>query len=216
MEARLLEVAPVLTGWINVSRGSILLSSNETMERHVEDHGDGVAVLPYDPHRRVALLISQPRLPVLLAGEPPVLEVIAGRLDGASPEDRIAVEAMEEGGVELGELELFVHAWSMPSISTEKLHLYLAQYTRASLVSPGGGRRDEHEEITVHELSLDHLAEAAACGDLTDAKTLILVQALQLKHPHLFASVTLKKKFDADHPLRRPGRGQAASIDSAF
>jgi hypothetical protein len=33
----------------------------------VEDHGDSVGVLPYDPARRVATLVRELRVPVLLA-----------------------------------------------------------------------------------------------------------------------------------------------------
>ncbi|WP_181814704.1 hypothetical protein [Sphingomonas aracearum] len=41
--------------------------------------------------------------------------------------------------------------------------------------------------ITVHELPLAELADRAAAGMLVDAKTLILVQALLLRRPELFA-----------------------------
>ena len=185
--ARVVEMAPVLSGWINVSRGMIACSNGEVIERHVEDHGDGVAVLPYDPDRRVALLISQPRLPVLLADEPAVLEVIAGRLDGLAPERRIVAEALEEGGVALSRLEPVVHVWSMPSISTERLHLFLAPFRASDVVGEGGGAEGEQEHIAVHEHALDALAALAGRGAIQDAKTLILIQALQLRHPHLFA-----------------------------
>jgi nudix-type nucleoside diphosphatase (YffH/AdpP family) len=176
----------VLRGWVSVYRLHLQMPDGVVVERHIEDHGPGVAVLPYDPDRRVALLITQPRAPVLLAGEGDVLEVIAGRLDGADPAERAREEAREEGGVELGRLDPIVHLWSMPSISTERLHLYLAPYSAEARVSAGGGCKDEHENITVLELALADLAAAAAAGRLADAKTLILVQTLQLRRPELF------------------------------
>jgi nudix-type nucleoside diphosphatase (YffH/AdpP family) len=185
--ARVAAVDVVLQGWINVRRVSMAMPDGALVERHVEDHGPGVAVLPYDSERRTALLISQPRAPVILGGEAFVLEAIAGRLDGADPVTRIRAEAIEEAGVDLGSLEHVVRIWTMPSISTERLDLFLAPYTMASRTSQGGGCNDEHENITVHELSLARLAQDADLGRLSDGKTLILVQALRLRKPALFA-----------------------------
>ncbi len=184
--ARIVEADPVLTGWINVTRLKMAMPDGALVERHVEDHGPGVAVLPYDGVRHTALLISQPRAAVLLDGGVPVIEVIAGRIDDTDPATRIRVEAMEEAGVELGELEHVVRLWTMPSISTERLDLFLAPYTQADRTGTGGGCATEHENITVHELPLAELAADADAGRLLDAKTLILVQALRLRQPGLF------------------------------
>lgn len=184
---RLAAMDPILTGWINVARVEMAMSDGALVERHVEDHGPGVAVLPYDHARRTALLISQPRAAVLLGGDGPVLEVIAGRLDDLDAAARVRAEAMEEAGVELGALEHVVRLWTMPSISTERLDLFLAPYALADRTGRGGGCDAEHEDITVHELPLALLADAADTGRLPDAKTLILVQALRLRQPGLFA-----------------------------
>ncbi len=183
---RILSSEPVVKGWINVHRLKLIMPDGVAVERHVEDHGPGVAVLPYDERRRVALLISQPRAAVLMAGCEPVLEVIAGRLDDASAEDRARQEALEEGGVICEILDHVTCLWSMPSISTERLDLYLAPYTEAARVSPGGGCVHEHENIEVHEIALAKLSSDAAAGRLPDAKTLILIQALQIRRPDLF------------------------------
>jgi len=185
--ARIAAVDIVLQGWINVSRVSMKMPDGALVERHVEDHGPGVAVLPYDGKRRTALLISQPRAAVMLGGDTSILEVIAGRLDAADPATRICAEAMEEAGVKLSSLEHVVCLWTMPSISTERLDLFLAPYTIADQIGQGGGCDDEHENIMVHELPLARLAQDADNGRLLDAKTLILVQALRLRKPDLFA-----------------------------
>ena len=185
--ARIVSDVEVLGGWVKVRRAEVLMPDGVMVERHIEDHGPGVAVLPYDPIRKVALLISQPRVPVLLTQDREVLETIAGRLDGSDPADRVRQEAMEEGGIRLKSLDLVVHLWTMPSISTERLHLYLAEYDLADRYGEGGGSADEHENITVLEVSLASLAAAAAAGALPDAKTLILLQALQIRRPDLFS-----------------------------
>ncbi|QTC91185.1 NUDIX hydrolase [Brevundimonas goettingensis] len=187
VKAEVVRDVEILGGWVKVRRTEVRMPDGAVVERHIEDHGPGVAVLPYDPVRKVALVISQPRVPVLLAGGGDIIETIAGRLDGSDPADRILQEAMEEGGVRLTTLELVVHAWTIPSISTERLHLYLAPYEATDRFGVGGGAAEEHENITVREISLADLAVAAASGALPDAKTLILVQALQIRRPDLFA-----------------------------
>ncbi|MEA2985163.1 MAG: hypothetical protein QOD94_1417, partial [Alphaproteobacteria bacterium] len=65
-------------GWCNLLRLRIRVDSSEVI-REVEDHGRAVAVLPYDPVRRTALLIRLLRAPVLLtAGIAELLEAPAG------------------------------------------------------------------------------------------------------------------------------------------
>ncbi len=186
MKPRIVSDVEVLGGWVKVRRTEVLMPDGVVVERHIEDHGPGVVVLPYDPVRKVALVITQPRVPVLLTQDEDIIETIAGRLDGSDPAERILQEAMEEGGVRLGQLELVVHLWTIPSISTERLHLYLAAYDLADRSGEGGGAAEEHENITVREVTLASLAAAAADGTLEDAKTLILVQALQIRRPDLF------------------------------
>lgn len=156
--------------------------------REVEDHGPAVAVLPYDPERRIALLVSQMRPPLLVAGGPEALtEVPAGLLEeGEEPAACAAREAMEEAGVALSSLEPAGEAYSMPGLSTEKIHLFLAAFRATDRVSAGGGLADEHEDITVLEVPLAELAAQADAGTLADMKTLVLVQTLRLRHPGLF------------------------------
>ncbi|OAN54872.1 hypothetical protein A7Q26_22805 [Sphingobium sp. TCM1] len=185
--ASIVSARSVLSGWVNVSRVEMRMPDGAIVERHVEDHGDGAVVLPYDPERRVALLITQPRAAVLLTGGIPPLEAIAGRLDGNDPEICARQEAWEEGGVTLQSLELVVHLWSMPSISTERLHLFLAPYRIDKREGSGGGCLHEHENISVHEIPLNDLIREVASGRISDAKTLILILALRDRYPHLFA-----------------------------
>jgi nudix-type nucleoside diphosphatase (YffH/AdpP family) len=178
----------VYEGWLSVFRLTVRMANGALEERHIEHHGSAVAVLPYDPERRVALLVSLPRPPVMLSGEPDLFEVVAGRIEGAVIEDEARREAEEEAGVRLGPLEPVVNLWTMPSISTERVQLYLAPYSRTDRIGPGGGAADENEGITVHEVSLSRLEALARAGELPDAKTLVLVQALQLRRPDLFRS----------------------------
>jgi len=185
--ARIVEKTLVYDGWYRLFRLGVEMPDGRTAERHLLDNGSAVAVLPFDPRRRVVMLVEQPRAGVLAANEPPLLEAIAGGLDGASPAERIVEEALEEGGLRLTHLDPVANIWPLPPVSTERVQLYLAEYDSKDRVGEGGGADGEHEHITVHEIGLDRLREMVLSGSLTDAKTLILAQALLLRHPQLWA-----------------------------
>lgn len=185
--ARIVARTRVYDGWYRLDRLQLALPGGVLAERHLLDNGQAVAVLPYDAARRVCLLVSQPRAPVIDAGEPPLLEAIAGNLDGATPEMRIVEEAWEEAGLRLRELEPVSNIWPMCPVSTERVQLYLAPYSATQHSGPGGGS-EVNECITVHEIGLDALRDLALGGALSDAKTLILAQALLLRRPELWAA----------------------------
>lgn len=158
------------------------------VRREVEDHGEAVAVLAYDPERRTALLVRQFRAPLFVAGaKMDLIEAIAGLKESEEPEQCARREAMEEAGVALTALDRVATVWSMPGISTERMHLFLASFSAADRTGNGGGRADEEEEIEVVELGLPELARQADAGEITDLKTLALVQSLRLRRPDLFA-----------------------------
>lgn len=174
-------------GWTRLLVATVRLEDGGEVQREIEDHGDAVAVLPYDPERRVALLVRQLRPPVVFVGGPPaLLEAPAGQLDEDDPAACARREAREEVGLTLGELEFVGRPWASPGLSTERISLYLAPYRAADRVTEGGG--DETEHITVAELPLRELAELLREGRLEDLKTVALVQAMLLRHPDLFGA----------------------------
>lgn len=178
----------VYDGWYKFWRLELRLPDGMVVERHLLDNGSAVAVLPYDPVRRVVMLVSQPRAAVLAAEDAPLLEAIAGNLDAASPAQRIRAEALEEGGLRLGELEPVANIWPIPPVSTERVMLFLAAYDHADRVAEGGGAEGEFEHISVHEVGFGILREMVLAGELVDAKTLVLAQALMLRKPELWES----------------------------
>jgi 8-oxo-dGTP pyrophosphatase MutT (NUDIX family) len=93
---------------------------------------------------------------------------------------------MEEAGLELADLVAVGKVYPMPGISTERIHLFLAEYDVASRVAEGGGLAEENEEIEIVEMGLSELAALADAGSLNDLKTFALVQALRLRRPDLF------------------------------
>jgi nudix-type nucleoside diphosphatase (YffH/AdpP family) len=183
------EVEVVYKGWSTISKVA-LRYGDHTFTREVEDHGQAIGVLPYDPERRVALLVQMPRTPVMLAGQSDdLLEAPAGLIDpGEEPEYCARREAEEEVGVVLRSLDRLANAWSCPGVSTERIVLFLAEYGAADRVGAGGGLEQENEHIAVVELGLAELAVRADRGDLTDLKTFALVQTLRLRRPELFAA----------------------------
>jgi nudix-type nucleoside diphosphatase (YffH/AdpP family) len=184
----LLDHSVVHDGWSTFSVGRFRLSSGAVVSREIEDHGRAVCVLPYDPERRIAVLVRQFRPPVFqAAGVAALVEAPAGLLDEDDPETGARREAQEEVGLTLRDLEFVVSGWSMPGISTERMEFYLAPFTAADRTHAGGGLADEHEDITVLEVPLAELDRQLTAGEVTDVKTLVLVQALKLRHPHLFA-----------------------------
>ena len=187
----IVSVRPIYQGWGRFMTAKVRLPDGSVADRQIEDHGTSVAVLPYDIERKVALLVRQPRTAATFASggqAEEMLEAIAGRLeDGGQDVDEARREAHEEAGVELMELERVASVWSSPEVSSERVILFLAVYTERERQSTGGGLTAEGESITVVEPALRELAAMADAGRLSDMKTMLLIQTLRLKHPHLFA-----------------------------
>jgi nudix-type nucleoside diphosphatase (YffH/AdpP family) len=187
MAHEIIDVTTLYEGWGRLLALRIRLPDGRLMTREVEDHGAAVCVLPYDPERRVAILVRQFRAPVFHeSGQPDLLEIPAGMLDEDEPAACARREALEEVGLTLRTLEPVGAAWTTPGVSTELMHLYLAPYRAADRTGEGGGLAGEHENITVCEMPLDELAARADHGRLSDLKTLALVQTLRLRRPDLF------------------------------
>jgi nudix-type nucleoside diphosphatase (YffH/AdpP family) len=177
------------SGWSTFLMATLRLPDGTIVTRAIEDHGNAVAVLPYDPARRTAILVQQLRAPALYAAQHPhFLEAVAGRIDdGEDAENCARREAAEEAGLELRALERVARAWAMPGVSTEQMDLFLGEYSAADRVGAGGGVAGEHENIEVIELPLSRLAAMADAGELHDMKLLLLLQTLRLRRSELFS-----------------------------
>jgi len=183
----LLRTRTVYSGWCKVQVADFRDANGCEFSREIVDHGSAVAVLPYGPENRTAVLVRLMRAPVFVAERRvDLLEAPAGMIEDETPAESIRREAMEEIGLRLRDLEHVGRTWSSPGLSTETIDLYLAPYSPADQVVQGGGLAAENEGITIVELPLNELHDMARRGDIADLKTLCLVLALKDRHPELF------------------------------
>jgi nudix-type nucleoside diphosphatase (YffH/AdpP family) len=174
-------------GWARLIIASIRLPSGQIVRREIEDHGNAIAVLAYDPDRKTVILVQQFRTPVFFSRQQEyTLEAVAGIVEDADAPTAVRREAREEAGLDLRALEHVATTWTMPGLSTEQMTLYLAPYRLADRVNKGGGVAAEHEDISVMEIPIARLDAMMTSGEVADMKTLVLAQALKLRHPHLF------------------------------
>jgi nudix-type nucleoside diphosphatase (YffH/AdpP family) len=154
----------------------------QSLEREVLDRGDGAALLPYNLTQRTVILVKQFRYPAYAHGYDGLLiEAAAGLLDNAAPEQRIRLEAEEETGYRLHDVQKIFEAFMSPGAITEKIHCFVAEYEPSMRVSAGGGLIDEGEEIEVLELSIDEAMAMISDGRIADAKTIMLLQYAALR-----------------------------------
>jgi nudix-type nucleoside diphosphatase (YffH/AdpP family) len=184
MTTELTDTETLYDGWVKLLRARLRTAGGQVMAREIEDHGEAACVLPYDPDARRAILVRQLRAPVLYAaGRGTTLEAIAGMVEAEDPAACARREAMEEAGVTVEHVEPVSVAWTMPGISTERMHFFLALYRAGA---PLEARSADDEEVEVVEMALGELARLADTGELDDLKTLFLVQTLRLRQPGLF------------------------------
>lgn len=189
MSVELRKVETIYQGYSTLMMATLSAPDGTLFKREIEHHGHGAAVLPYDPYRRTALLVSIPRPPVIWAGGPPELaEAPAGMIDDGDPDATARREAMEEVGVALGELEPVGTTFTSPGVSSERIHLYLAPYAARDRTGAGGGVAGEQENITVLEAPLAQLWSWVEEQRIEDLKTLTLILALRVRRPHLFGA----------------------------
>jgi len=156
----------------------------QAQQRETYDRGNGAAILLYDPRRRRVLLTRQFRYPTFVNGHDDLMvEVPAGALDQASPEECIRAEAEQEAGVRVRAPRKVFEAFMSPGAVTERLHFFVAEYEAGDRVGEGGGLQAEGEDIEVFELPFDEALAMVASGEILDAKTIMLLQYGAL---HLF------------------------------
>ena len=186
MNDAVLSTRSLFNGWLSLVLVKMLLNGEE-VERPVVEHPSGAALLAYDPGRRVAMTVRQTRQAVLYLNAPRLAEPVAGVIENESGEEAARRETLEELGLQLRTVELVGQVWLTPSSTTERVQLFLGSYNPADRVAPGGGAEGENEKLEVREEALTELWARAAQGEMMDAKLFMLIHALRVRNPELFA-----------------------------
>ncbi|MFA7445365.1 MAG: NUDIX domain-containing protein [Flavobacteriaceae bacterium] len=152
--------------------------------REVFHRGNGAAILLYNNEKKTVLLTRQFRMPTYLNGNPSgmLIEACAGTLDEDNPKDCIIRETKEETGYHIKDAEKVFEVYVSPGAVTELMHLYIAEYSPEMKLSRGGGLEEENENIQNIELPFEEALEMVKSGEIKDAKTVLLLQYLQIKN----------------------------------
>lgn len=155
----------------------------QTQSRECYDRGNGAVILLYNQAKNTVVLTRQFRMPTFVNGNPTgmLIEACAGLLDADSPEACIRRETEEETGYRIAAPERVFELYMSPGSVTEILYFFIAEYTPTDQISAGGGVTEE-EDIDVLEIAFPDALNQIATGEIKDAKTVILLQHLQLKN----------------------------------
>lgn len=155
-----------------------------TQQREVYDRGNGAAILLYNSEMKTVILTRQFRLPTYLNGNQSgmMIEVCAGLLDADHPEQCIIRETEEETGYRLSKVTKVMQSYMSPGAVTEILYLFVGEYNESMKVSDGGGVAHEEENIEVLEMPYEAAYAMIESGEITDAKTIILLQHAKIKN----------------------------------
>jgi GDP-mannose pyrophosphatase NudK len=159
---------------------------NQPVESHIRevyDRGNGAGILLYNTTKKTVILTRQFRLPTYLNGNKTgmMIEVCAGLLDKDNAEQAIIRETEEETGYRLNKVEKVIETYMSPGSVTEILYLFVGEYDETMKVSDGGGLDAEHENIEVLEFTFNEAYAMIESGEITDAKTIMLLQYAKIK-----------------------------------
>jgi nudix-type nucleoside diphosphatase (YffH/AdpP family) len=159
---------------------------NQPVESHIRevyDRGNGAGILLYNTAKKTVILTRQFRLPTFLNGNKTgmMIEVCAGLLDKDNAEQAIIRETEEETGYRLKKVQKVIETYMSPGSVTEILYLFVGEYDESMKVSDGGGLDAEQENIEVLEYTFDEAYSMIESGEITDAKTILLLQHTKIK-----------------------------------
>jgi len=172
-------------GRFPLTRTKALIEDGEgerrTLDHEVYRFGRAAAVLLYERDRGLVRLVKQFRLAAFLAdGSLDLIEACAGMLDDDEPEVCAKREAFEETGVRVTTATFVFDAFTSPGGLTETIACFLAPYSAADCIGPGGGV-DEDERIEVLEIPFEQALAMIDSGEIRDAKTIALLYCAKAK-----------------------------------
>lgn len=154
----------------------------ESQTREVLDRGDGATILLFNKSKRTVILTRQFRLPTYLNRHETgmMIEACAGSIEAESALENILRETEEETGYKIHNAQKIFESYMSPGAVTEILHFFVAEYDDSMRVNSGGGNPDETEHIEVLELSFLEAIQMMRKGEISDAKTIMLLQYAQI------------------------------------
>ena len=154
---------------INMRRDDIILPNGLPATREVVEHNGGVCIAALTDQNEL-LFVRQFRYPY---GEV-LLEIPAGKLDlGEDPLEAGKRELKEETGAMAENYESLGKLYPSPGYCAEIIHMYLA-----TGLSYGETDPDDDEFLEVERIPLETAAQMVLSGEITDAKTQILILKL--------------------------------------
>lgn len=169
---------------------------SEPISRISFERGDSVGVMLYDREHDAVVLVRQFRYPVYAGlerdhgagGFDPrrawILEIVAGvQESGQAAADVGNKELLEEAGYAVtGDLQPIATILPSPGGTSERIHIFLGAVDLHTRAAEGGGVAAEGEDIQIVTLPLHRALAMVASGEITDAKTIVALQHLALKH----------------------------------
>ncbi|MCL4148546.1 UNVERIFIED_CONTAM: hypothetical protein GTU68_037782, partial [Idotea baltica] len=153
------------------------------LSRESYDRGDGTSILLYNKEKQTVILTKQFRMPAYdnNKSDGMSIEVCAGAIDKAEdPEVCIIRETEEEVGYKIKSAIKVMESYMSPGAVTEKMFLFISEYTDAMKINDGGGLDIEDEEIEVLEIPFLEALKMIASFEIKDAKTIMLLQYAQI------------------------------------
>jgi len=152
------------------------------LSRESYDRGNGTSVLLYNKKKGTVILTKQFRMPAYAndKNDGMSIEVCAGALDkDESPETCIIREIEEEVGYKINQVTKVLEAYTSPGAVTEKMYMFIAEYSDEMKVNNGGGAHAEDEDIEVLEIAFKEAIQMIHDFEIKDAKTIMLLQYAQ-------------------------------------
>lgn len=156
-----------------VTIGKFRHDDGDEVDREIVEHPGAVVMLPWDGER--IWLVRQPREAV---GEEGLLELPAGKLNGAEPLETGRRELREEIGKSAAEWRFLTSFYASPGFTDEKIHAYLATDLKDD---PLQAEENERIEVVAEPLArLDDLIRE--CRDSKSLVTLLWVKTFELEN----------------------------------
>ena len=153
------------------------------LSRETYNRGHGAAILLYNPNKGTVILTRQFRMPIYDANpnEGMSIEACAGAIDNNDTAlETIIRETEEEVGYKIDTAKQVLTAYTSPGALTEKMFLFVAEYSEEMKINEGGGLESEDEELEILEMQFSEALEMIKTEEIIDAKTIMLLQYAQI------------------------------------